>query len=89
MKTNNDIEPVVIFSGTIWQAEFIKSLLANIEIEGYLKDEINGTMFPWITAPGGMGSVKVVVSSQDYENAKIVVEEYKKNLVSDDLDLPV
>ena len=79
MKANEEIKPVVIFSGTIWQAEMVKSLLANAEIVGYLKDEFNGTLTPWITSAGGVGSVKVVVSSLDYDTSKIIVDEYKKN----------
>mgnify|MGYP001434272204 CR=1 FL=1 len=72
-------EPIDVFAGTPWQAEIVKSLLENTEIEAYLRDEINGTMFPWITSAGGMGSVKVVVSSLDFDKAKLIVEEYEKN----------
>jgi len=53
--------------------------MASGGIEGYLKDEFNGTLTPWITAAGGVGSVKVVVSSLDYDTSKIIVDEYKKN----------
>ena len=79
MKTNNDVEPVEIFSGTIWEAELLKSLLENEEIEAFLKDEITGTLAPWYTAAGGMGSVKVIVSNQDFDKAKTIVEEFEKN----------
>jgi len=82
MKTDKEIEPVEIFSGSIWQAEMLKSLLENAEIEGYLKDEISGTLVPWFTAPGGVGSVKVVVSNQDYDKAMEIVDAYKKNMDS-------
>jgi len=40
MKTNENIELVEVFLGTIWHAELVKSLLENAEIEVYLKDEI-------------------------------------------------
>lgn len=79
MKAKDEIRPVEVFSGTIWQAEMVKSLLENAEIDAFLKDEINGTMVPWITSPGGAGSVAVVVSSVDYEKSKIIVEEFEKN----------
>jgi hypothetical protein len=39
-----------------------------------------GTLSPWWTAPGGAGSVKVTISSLDYEKAKLIVEEYEANL---------
>jgi len=79
MKTKNEIVPTEVFCGTIWEAEMVKSLLENAEIEVFLKDEINGTMVPWITSAGGAGSVKVVVSSLDYEKSKLIVDEYEKN----------
>jgi predicted transcriptional regulator len=79
MKTNNDVIPVEVFCGTIWEAEMVKSLLENAEIEVFLKDEINGTMVPWVTSAGGVGSVKVVVSSLDYEKSRMIVEQYENN----------
>jgi hypothetical protein len=79
MKTNEEIEPVEIFSGTTWQAGMVKSLLEDAEIEAFLKDEIMGTLNPWWTAPGGAGAVSVFVSNQDYDKARLIVEEYEKN----------
>jgi hypothetical protein len=80
MKPVDNLEPVEVFAGTIWQAEMVKSLLENAEIDVFLKDEINGTMLPWITSPGGAGPVTVFVAKKDYDKAKSVVEEYEKNL---------
>lgn len=81
METDNEITPVEVFSGTIWQAEMLKNLLEDAEIKVYLKDEINGTIFPFLTSPGGVGAVSVVVSSVDYDNAKTIVDDYKNNLI--------
>jgi len=58
----------------------VKSLLENEEIEAYLKDEIVGTLSPWWKASGGVGSVKVVVSNLDFARAKLIAEEYERNL---------
>lgn len=80
MKSKNGIEPVEIFAGTAVQASLVKSLLENAEIEAYLKDEFTGVLYPWYTSPGGVGAVKVFVSSVDQEKAKMVVEEYANNL---------
>jgi hypothetical protein len=85
MKTDNEIEPVEVFDGTTWQAGMVKSLLENSEIQAFLVDEIMGTLNPWWTAPGGAGSVKVFVSSQDYEKAKIIVDDYEKTQTEDKL----
>jgi hypothetical protein len=80
MKNDKEINPVEIFAGTAVQATLVKSLLENAEIEAYLKDEFTGTLYPWHTTPGGVGAVKVFVSSIDYEKARIVVDEYERNL---------
>ena len=80
MKTDKEINPVEVFAGTTVQASILKSLLENAEIEAYLKDEFTGVLYPWHTTPGGVGAVKVFVSSVDYEKARIVVEEYESNL---------
>ena len=83
MKTDKEINPVEVFAGTTVQASILKSLLENAEIEAYLKDEFSGTLYPWHTTPGGIGAVKVFVSSVDHEKARIVVDEYESNLNND------
>ena len=84
MKTNIKNEPVEVFAGTTWQAGMVKSLLENEGIVSFLKDEIIGTLNPWWTAPGGAGAVKVFVSEPDYDAARLIVEEYRKNLKGDE-----
>ena len=79
MKADKEINPVEVFAGTAVQATLVKSLLENAEIEAYLKDEFTGTLYPWHTTPGGVGAVKVFVSSADHEKARIVVDEYESN----------
>ncbi|HSN50198.1 MAG TPA: DUF2007-related protein [Bacteroidales bacterium] len=80
MNKDESITPVDVFSGTIWEVEMVKSLLENAEIEAFLKDENTGTLAPWYTAGGGAGSVTVVVSSLDYDNAIEIVNQYLKNI---------
>lgn len=74
-----NIKAVALFSGTLWEAELLKSLLENADIEAYLKDEIIGTNFPWHASGGGAAPIKVTVSSLDYEKALAVLEDFKKN----------
>ena len=76
----NGIIPVEVFAGTAVQASLLKSLLENAEIEAYLKDEFTGVLYPWHTSPGGVGAVKVFVSSVDQEKAKLVVDDFENNL---------
>jgi hypothetical protein len=80
MAKNGEIVPVEVFSGSIWEAEMVKNLLESAGIETFLRDENTGTLAPWYTAPGGMGSVKVIVSSADCDNAVLIVTEYEKNI---------
>ena len=80
MKTGKEIKLVEIFAGTAIEANIVKSLLENADIEAFLKDEFIGTLLPWYAAPGGAGAVKIFVSNIDYENAIEVVEEYEKNI---------
>lgn len=77
---NPDIHPVEVFSGTMWEAGLLKSLLEDAGITVYLQDDIRGTYAPWQVTPGGAGAVKIVVSSEDLASASEVVEEYNKNL---------
>ncbi len=76
MKTNQEDRLIEIYMGTAWQAGMVKSLLENEGIEAFLKDEIMGTLNPWWSSPGGVGAVKVVMSSADYGKAKEIVDQY-------------
>lgn len=76
----DDLEPVMVYSGSIWEAELLKSILEDAEIETFLRDEFTGTLAPWYTAPGGSGSVRVVVSSADFDKARNIVLEFERNL---------
>ncbi|MCX6248820.1 MAG: DUF2007-related protein [Bacteroidetes bacterium] len=80
MVKKDEIVPVEVFSGTIWEAGMVKNLLESAGIETFLRDENTGTLAPWYTAPGGMGSIKVIVSSVDCDNAVLIVAEYEKNI---------
>lgn len=80
MKKNKESNPVEVFAGTAVQASLVKSLLENAEIKAYLKDEFTGVLYPWHTTPGGVGAVKIFVSGRDHEKARIVVEEYERNI---------
>ncbi|MDA3839452.1 MAG: DUF2007-related protein [Patescibacteria group bacterium] len=80
MNNKNAIKSIEIFNGITWQAQMIKNLLENSGIEAFLQDETIGSLtLPW-AAPDGLGLVKVIVLSSDYENAKLIVDEYEKNL---------
>ena len=80
MEKENEIEPVEVYAGDFVDAELLKSMMEDAEIETFLIDEITGTLAPSVAAPGGVGPVKVLVASTDYEKAMEVVREFEKNL---------
>lgn len=75
--TKDEVKPVVVFSGLPWEAEMVKNILENENIEAFLNNEILGTVAPFYSS-SGLGSVKVVVSNFDFEKAKLLVEEFEK-----------
>ncbi len=79
MKTE-DIHPVEVFAGTAWEAGLLKSMLEDAGIEVYLVDEIRGTLAPWHVAAGGVGAVKVTVSSADEKLARKIADDFLQNL---------
>jgi len=79
MKKDKKNDMVEIFAGSSLDAEIVSSLLKNSKIETFLKDENMGTIAPWQVSAGGAGAVKIIISSNDYEQAKLIVEEYQQN----------
>ena len=47
MKLNNETYPVEVFIGMQWEAEMVKNLLENENIEAFLTDQIIGTLVPF------------------------------------------
>ena len=68
---------IEIFSGTSWEAGLVKSLLENAEINTYLKDETTQRSNLFLSTLNS--GVKILISSDDYQKAKEVLEEYYKN----------
>lgn len=75
--TKDEVKPVVVFSGLPWEAQMVKDILENENIEAFLNNEILGTVAPFYSS-SGLGSVRVVVSNLDYEKAEKLVEEFEK-----------
>ncbi|GET21526.1 hypothetical protein JCM18694_17720 [Prolixibacter denitrificans] len=78
--TMNDIKAVEVFAGTSWESGLVKSLLENAEIEVFVQDEIQGNLVPWYTSPGGTSSIRLVVSSENEEKAREVVNQYMTDI---------
>lgn len=65
-----------IFCGTLWEAQLVQSLLQNAEVESYL---VNSLLNPYAFNPVISQCVKVMISSNDIETAKIVMDDYIAN----------
>lgn len=68
---------VELYEGTLFECQMIKNLLENEGIESQLTDEIIGSRAgaAWRTA----GGVRIIVSDEFYEQAKMVVDEFEKS----------
>lgn len=72
MQKDND-KVVEIFSGTLWEAEMLKSLLESAQIKSFLKNHsINSYAYESGLAEG----VKVMILNNDFEEAQTIVEDY-------------
>jgi hypothetical protein len=81
MNSDSNIEPVNVFTGSLFDAEMIRNILENEGIESFLNDQYIGTIAPWYISPATDGSsVSVIVSSPDADKAKLIVEEYRKEV---------
>jgi hypothetical protein len=68
-------EPVEVFAGTAWECGLVQSLLENAEIKAYVYYGGKGTLAPW-NSVGSVPQNRIAVSSEDYEKAKQVVDQY-------------
>lgn len=80
MKPEHEQHPVEVFAGTSWQAETVKNMLEDNEIEAFIGEEEWGGSASWRSSSDNAGSIKVFVPRIDYESAKIVVERYYEDL---------
>jgi len=76
MSSDHEIVPVVVFEGNYWEATLVKSLLENAEVKPILNDEFRKPMTRIATGIGD--TIKVMVSGEDLEKARIVVDEFEK-----------
>lgn len=67
MKTK-DTPLVEVFTGSLWEAELVKGLLEDQGIQATLKDDIMGTMAPYMTQ-----EVAVMINEIDYEAAMEII----------------
>ena len=74
-------EIVEVFSGTTWEAEFIKSLLESAGIRSFLR---NNVLASYLYDPIGAKGVKVMILDSDYLEAHEIVKGYFRSKLSDE-----
>ena len=69
-------DPIVVFTGTAWQAEQLRGLLENAGIDSFLRDEVMGRIDAPALAAGAIGAVKLIVPREVVERARQVLEDF-------------
>ncbi len=72
-------DPVVVFTGTIWQAEQLRGLLQNAGIDAFLRDEVMGRLDAPALAAAAVGAVKVIVAREHAQRAEDVLRDFGGN----------
>ena len=74
MKEEDKSKLIEVFKGSLWEAQLVKSLLGNNDIESTLKD----WMVVNVVLPDTAIDVAVLVNEANYETAMEVVRAYEK-----------
>jgi hypothetical protein len=69
-------DPVVVFTGTAWQAEQLLGLLENAGIEAFLRDEVMGRIDAPALAAAALGAVKLIVTREQAAQAEQVLRDF-------------
>ena len=69
-------DPIVVYTGTAWQAEQLQGLLEDRGIESFLRDEVMGRIDAPALAAGAIGAVKLVVRREDQPGAEELLREF-------------
>ncbi|MBC8320666.1 MAG: DUF2007 domain-containing protein [Bacteroidetes bacterium] len=76
--SNNKTDKIIeIFSGNLWEAELIKSLLEDSKIRSFLK---NNVLSSYAYDPAFSEGVKVMISNSDSPKAQEIVDAYFRGL---------
>lgn len=77
MQHPNPSSTAIVFEGNILEVGFIKTVLEDAGIFCAVQDEIMGTIMPWYVTGGGVGAVKLIVSSEDATKATAMIQTFK------------
>jgi len=72
-KENSDDPIIEIFSGSLWEAELLKSLLEDSGIKTFLKNNVLNT---YLFDPGFAEGVKIMILKSDFAEARVIVDSF-------------
>ncbi len=75
----NEEKVVEVFSGELWKATMIKTMLDDNCIPAFLNNEYLGAVAPYMVDAGGMPDVKVIVESKQQEEALKLINEFNNS----------
>lgn len=67
---------IEVYSGTMWEAQMLKTLLGKAKINSYLK---NTTLNSYAYEPIQSEGVQVMILSSDAPEAQLIIAEYARN----------
>ncbi|MCI4443268.1 MAG: DUF2007 domain-containing protein [Lentimicrobium sp.] len=67
---------IIVFNGAYFEAMNVRNLLEEKEISVFIQNEYMSSIEPWVVTSGGLNPVKLQVDEADFEDAKIVVQNY-------------
>lgn len=67
---------IAVFSGSYFEAMNVRNLLEEKEISVFTQNEYMSNIEPWVVASGGLNPVKLQVDESDFDEAKIIIEDY-------------
>lgn len=67
---------VIVYTGGTADTAMLRDVLVAAGIEAQLRDEVMGTMAPYIVAGGTTAGVKVVVPEDRFEEARAIAEDF-------------
>jgi hypothetical protein len=73
----------VIFDGSYFEAMIVRNLLEGAGITVFVQNEYMSTIEPWVVTSGGLNPVKLQVNEDDFEKAKQIVDDYRKQNSTD------